>query len=133
MSSPESGLRCLAGGVVRSNPFNRTTLVALPAGRGWVGGLRVSGVGVRLTYDTPGALGHAERVRIIQDDVDRAHLYSAAAGAVTRRSASTIAGLLVEGHRSDARQQNGRVGRRTVAHRHSSNREAEQARAVRVG
>ena len=74
---------------------------------------------MRLGHYDIRALGHARSIWIVNDHMDRAHPYTAAGGASTRRSASAIAGLLIEGDGANSRDEDGRVGRRIVAHRHT--------------
>src|SRR5260370_38333807 len=95
--------------------------------------LRVRRVGVRLAHYYISALGNAQSIWVVNDHMDCAYPYAAAGGARTRWNASAIARLLVEGDRADPGQQDSRVGRRIVAHRHASDGDSKQTSALRVG
>ena len=75
---------------------------------------------MRLGHYDIRALGRARSIRVVNDHMDRAYPYTATASASTGWSASAIADLLVEGDRADPGHQDGRVGRRIVAHRRAS-------------
>src|SRR6266851_3001945 len=77
-------------------------------------------IGVRLAHYDVRALWHANGIRVVNYHVNRAHRYAAADGAGARWSASGIAGLLIEGDGANPRDKDSRVGRRIVAHRHTS-------------
>ena len=90
-------------------------------------------IGVRLAHYDVGALWHAKSIGVVNDHVNRAYCYTAADRAGARWSASAIAGLLIEGDGANSRDQDGRVGRRIVAHRHASDRKAKQTGSLRIG
>ena len=75
---------------------------------------------MRLGHYDIRALRDARSIWVVNDHMDRAHPYTAAGSACTRRSASAIAGLFVEDDRADPGHQDGRVGRRIVVYRQAS-------------
>ena len=75
---------------------------------------------MRLAHDDIRALRDARSIWVVNDHMDRAHPYTAAGSACTRRNASAIAGLFVEDDRADPGHQDGRVGRRIVVYRQAS-------------
>ena len=57
--------------------------------------LRVKRVGMRLAHFDIRALRHTQRIRVVNDHMDRTHPYAAAGRAGTWWSASAIAGLFI--------------------------------------
>src|SRR3989442_5889780 len=94
--------------------------------------LRVRRISVRLAHYNVRALRHARSVWVVDDHMDRSHCDTAAAGAGTRWGDSAVADLFVQGDRADPGHQDGRVGRRVVAHCRSSDTEPQQTCALRV-
>ena len=67
-------------------------------------------VGVRLAHYDIRALGNAQSIWVVYDQMDRAYPDPTAGGARARWGASTVAGLLIEGDRADPRHQDSGIG-----------------------